>query len=140
MGILNENANTDMGAALASGLASISGSQQISFTKYTKRTLSVDGFVFWVNSGASTSHAGSLHYGTQRDQVEDQTIGVNDVIFSSADEITEFNTIDNQTLWVAPFVVGAATILIAFCTRGRFYEAANVWHYSGNAVYPALQS
>jgi len=140
MGLANEGAATNLQASMAAGIASIAESQTVTFAQYSKTVLAEDGFVFWVRSGTSQAYPGSLHYATDRNQDEDQTIGVNDVIFTSTQEITEFNSVNNQTLWIASFDADGGPIQIAFRQRGRYYEQAGVWHYSGNAVYPALQS
>lgn len=138
MGIANETAATNMQASLGAGIASISGNQQVTFTQYSKVTLSQDGYVFWVK-GATAVYPGSLHYGTDIQQNEDETIAVNDVIFTSPNEITEFNAVAPQTVWIATYPADGGDILVAFSERGRFYEPAQVWHYQGHAVYPALQ-
>lgn len=142
MGIANEglNASSPLQASLASGITAISSNQSVTFTQYTKTVLSEDGYVFWVRSGTSRAYGGSLHYATQISQDEDQSAAVNDVIFTSKEEITEFNTLNPQTVWIANFQADGGTIRIAFNQRGRFYEQAGVWHYQGTAVLPAMQS
>lgn len=129
-------------AAFRSGLASIDRNQTVVFQQYTKSVIPTDGFVFWVASGGAFEVNGSLHYGTEREQDEDQTIGVNTVIFTSEQEITQFNIASPTTMWIGTWAVagGAANIQIAFSKRGSFYKQADVWHYVGNAVYPAMQA
>ncbi len=124
------------------GLDGLSRNQQITFSLYKKYVLSQDGYVFWVNIGNPMTVNGSLHYATDRVQEEDQTIGVNTMIFSSEAEITQFNEILPEYMWIASWIppYGSSPILIAFSKRGRFYDRAKIWHYSGYAVYPALQS
>ena len=138
MGIANEVSASNLQASLDAGIQSISGNQQVVFTQYTQVVLSQDGYVFWVPGNRAT-YAGSLHYAATVEQNEDETIAVNDVIFTSPSEITEFNAIAPQTLWIATYAADGGNILIAFSERGRYYEAAGVWHYQGHAVYPALQ-
>lgn len=141
MGIATEAQASTLQASLAAGITSISANQSVTFTQYTKQVLSQDGFVFWVKSATSQAYSGSLHFASETHQDEDQTISINDVIFTSKEEITEFNAINPQTLWIGSFTVPSGnTILISFNQRGRFYEQAGVWHYSGDAVYPALQA
>lgn len=141
MGIATETAASNLQASLAAGITTISANQQVTFIQYTKTVLSQDGFVFWVKSGTSKSYAGSLHFASETHQDEDQTIAINNVIFTAKEEITEFNSINPQTIWIGTFATpGGNTILIAFNQRGRFYQQAGVWHYSGDAVYPALQA
>lgn len=138
MGIANEGAASNLQASLDAGIQSISGNQQVTFTQYAQVVLAQDGYVFWVKGGTAT-YSGSLHYAATVQQNEDETIAVNDVIFTSPSEITEFNAIAPQTLWIATYQADGGNILIAFSERGRYYEAASVWHYQGHAVYPAMQ-
>lgn len=129
-------------AALRSGLESLDLQQTVTFTEYTKYTFAEDGYVFWVATGTTLTAKGSLHYGTDRVQQEDQTIGVNQFIFSAEEEITEFNAIDPTTMWVGAWSVAGGTVelQVAFSRRGSYYQQANVWHYVGDAVYPAMQA
>ncbi len=127
--------------ALAQGLGNLSRNQQLTFTQYTKQTISADGSVFWVAGAATIAANGSLHYSTDRSQDEDQTIGMNSVIFTSESEISEFNAINPGTLWVCPWKTpDGATMQIAFSSRGAYYEQAGLFHYAGFAVFPAMQS
>lgn len=141
-GIANEATLGQLSALLASGLDSLSRKQTLIFSSYQKIVLSSDGYVFWVKMGVSVSVEGSLHFGTDRAQDEDQTIGVNMVIFTSESEIAQFNAISPTTMLVAEWTVPGqeTTVQIAFSKRGEFYQEANLWHYSGIAVYPALSS
>lgn len=72
-----------LGAGLAEGIAALSGGETVCFTQYTKTVLAQDGFVFWVKSGISKPYAGSLHVATDSEQHEDETLGVNDVVFTT---------------------------------------------------------
>ena len=141
-GIANEQNLGQLAALLASGLDSLSRNQTLLFNTYQKVVLPLDGFVFWVRTGSTVSAEGSLHFGTDRVQDEDQTIGVNMVIFTSESEITQFNAISPTTMLVADWTVPGqeTTVQIAFSRRGSFYRESKLWHYSGIAVYPALSS
>ncbi|MHB8372264.1 MAG: hypothetical protein ACYDBI_06095 [Thermoplasmataceae archaeon] len=141
MGLANEPSNDQFSALLKAGLQQLSRNQAVSFQKYTKTILPADGYVFWVASGSSVSFTGSLHVASDRVQEEDQTIGINSFIFTSENEITELNDIDPVTMWVGTWATpNSATLQIAFSRRGPYYQAADIWHYSGFAVYPALSS
>jgi len=127
--------------SLYQGLGSLSRNQKLVFTQYTKQTISEDGYVFWVAGSATITAKGSLHYSTDRSQEEDQTIGINAVEFTSEVEITELNGVNMGTLWICPWLTpDGNTIQIAFSSRGAYYEQAGLWHYTGFAVFPALQS
>jgi hypothetical protein len=131
-----------MEAALDAGLDVLDRNEVVTFTQYTKSTLPTDGYVFWVATGTTITVNGSLHYGTERLQEEDQTIGANDVIFSSEEEVSALNAIAPGTMWVGKWPADASGInlQVAFARRGHFYASAQVWHYSGFAVYPALSA
>ncbi len=88
-------------AALEHGVNAIATRQVVTFTKYTALAVSQDDYLFWVAGAEILQVLGSLHYSTEMRQDEDQTAGENMVIFTSEQEITEFNTIDPGTLWIA---------------------------------------
>ena len=141
MGIANEQSQDQFSALLKAGLQQLSRNQAVSFQKYVKMVLSQDGYVFWVASGPTQSFTGSLHVGSDRVQEEDQTIGINSFVFTSEDEITELNEIEPLTMWVGTWSLsGNVNLQIAFSRRGPYYRSADLWHYSGFAVYPALSS
>lgn len=142
MGILTEAASapTQLQASLAAGLASISNNQTVSFQQYNKSVMVADGFVFWVASGSPVQVVGSLHRLSETVQEEDNTFGKNRIIFTTANEIDQFNTINPQTMWVGSLVTDGNTLLMSFNETAAVYQQAGLWHYSGDSVYPALQS
>ena len=130
-----------LNTALTQGVGNLSRQQVLTFTRYTKQTIAEDGYVFWVASSTTKTVKGSLHYGTDRSQEEDQTIGMNSVIFTAEAEVSELNAISPGTLWICPWTTpDGASIQIAFSSRGAYYEQAGLFHYAGFAVFPALQS
>lgn len=122
--------------SLAAGVDTLSLSQTVTFTRYTQQVLPPDAYVFWVNTGATTTVKGSLHYSTDQQQNEDETININRVVFTALSQIDEFNDIAPTDLWIGTF----QGIQFSFNARGLFYEQAGLYHYLGNAVYPALAS
>jgi hypothetical protein len=133
--------NNGLSQALQTGLQTLSQNQVLTFSQYTKQTITQDGYVFWVANGTTMQVQGSLHYGTERDQSEDQTIGINSIIFTAEAEVTQFNVPSYETLWICDYTGDSgATIQIAFSSRGPFYQQSNLYHYAGFAVYPALSS
>lgn len=120
-------------ATLEDGLVSLSANQTITFQKYVKKVLPIDGFVFWL-AGETLEFFGSLHYSSTTDQTEDETIAINRIVFTTTRLIQEFNEIDSQVMYIANY----DGIRFAFSTRGPFYEQAGVYHYGGSAVYSAL--
>ena len=128
-------ANLPIRDALHAGIQSLSAGETVRFTKYVKRVLPIDGYVFWL-AGENIEIAGSFHYSVGRMQREDETVSINKVVFTTTDEISEFNVVDPQTLWIATF----DGIRFAFSRRGNRYTQAGVNHYEGDAVYSALAS
>jgi hypothetical protein len=142
MAIINEAgaAPTQMQGALANGLNTIDSQQTVTFQQYTKSTIPTDGYVFWVASGVTTTFTGSLHIITEQNQDQDQTIAINRIIFTSLEEVSQFNTVSATTLWVGAWLVDGVIIKVVFNDSGTVYQQAGLWHYSGDAVYPALQA
>lgn len=122
-------------AELLAGISVLSGDQSLTFTKYVKTVLPLDGYVFWLR-GESVQIAGSLHYATTVEINEDETLGVNSVTFTTSQEIEGLDVTNGQLLWVANY----RDIQFAFSAHGRYYEQARLYHYTGQAVYPALAS
>lgn len=138
MALIDEgfNSQSQLSDGLAAGVNTLSLNQTVSFTQYTKSTLPTDGFVFYVNTGTVTTVQGSLHYATDQQQNEDETIDVNRVIFTALSQIDAFNQAAPGDLFIGTF----DGIQFAFSARGSFYQQSNLFHYAGNAVYPALAS
>lgn len=121
---------------LAAGVETLSSNQTITFTQYSQIVLPMDGYVFYANTGTTVTVKGSLHYATDREQNEDETIDVNRVIFTALSPIDTFNQAAPTDLFIGSF----EGIQFSFRARGSFYQQANLYHYQGNAVYPALAS
>jgi len=142
MGIAQEaiNAPGQLAATLAAGVDTLSSNQTITFQPYTKYVFTEDGFVFWVKSGATFDVKGSLHQIADQNQNEDETIAINRMIFTSEEEVTKFNEPDSQTLYVGAWDIDGVTLKVVFNTSGQTYKQAGLWHYNGDAVYPALEA
>lgn len=148
-------AQTQMSAVLDAGVDQLSLYQEITFTKYVKLVLPLDGFVFWVradlvgaaamqnatqigpnpvNAAPSFAAKGSIHLATNRRQEEEQTVAVNALVFTSEVEVQPLSE-------VSPVVMFLGTwegVRFAFAQRSSFYRQANLHHYVGDAVYPAF--
>lgn len=150
--------------ALKAGVETLSQNQTITFTKYVKCVLPIDGFVFWVRAdllspsallnasalNASVLNAGSvivtpaptlvvkgsLHYATDTRQEETETYGRNRVIFTAESEVQDLNQIGPAVLYIATF----DGIRFAFSARQLFYRQAGLYHYVGDAVYSDMDS
>lgn len=132
--------NSQLQVVLDSALEELAKNETITFSEYTKVVLSPDGSVFWVKNGNTMTAKGSLHVATDSQQLETETIGVATTIFSSETLVNEFVNIAPTKLWIGAWPMEGVTLKIAFSSRGRFYEQAQIFHYSGHAVYPVMQS
>lgn len=157
-------AKTELGSDLAAGTDAISSNQQITFTKYIRLVLPLDGYVFWVkadlvsesaiaNAAAMNAVAaneapvvataaatlvakGSMHYATDNRQTADASYAVNRMVFTSERLINEFNEVGPNILWIGTFQGNK----FAFSSRKSFYQQAGLHHYVGDAVYPVMQT
>lgn len=128
-------------AALDAGLNALSGKQEVQFRRYDKFALASDGFVFWVATPEVQTITGALHYSTDRIQDEDQTIATNFVLLNSQSEITSFNEIAPTSMWLGSWPIGGGgTLTIAFARHTQLFREANIWHYTGFAVFPSMQA
>ena len=137
------------------------GGQEIVFKRYSKFVLPLDGFVFWVNDSilnASTMAAvqeliaagltafpssdedvmktvqGSVHWAVDQTQALDETLAVNEIVFSTFDRVLDFRDVGPSTLWLGSF----DNMRFSFNEQGRFFEQSGLYHYIGHALYPAL--
>lgn len=125
-----------MAAGLAEGVKTLSANQQVVFTQYQQVVLPLDGYVFYVNTGATITATGSLHKAINSQQNEDETISINAVVFTSLTQVDEFNDVAPTTLLVGEW----GGVRFSFNRQGKFYEQAQLYHYTGDAIYPALES
>ena len=137
MATIAESSNQDqLAASLADGVNTLSLNQTITFTQYTRQVLPLDGWIFWMKTGQTITASGSLHYSTDQEQREDETIGINSVIFTTMQPINDLNAVSPNTLYIGEI----DSIRFSFNRRGNFYKQANVFHYQGDAIYPAMES
>ena len=136
-------ARTPLGADLAEGVKAVSYDQELTFTRYVRKVLPLDGYVFWIRGDlVSPPNAkvitvkGSFHYTTDRQQDEAETFALNKVVFTSLGPVDDFADINPNTMYIANY----DGLDFAFSTRGMFYNQAQIWHYRGNAIYPDMQS
>jgi hypothetical protein len=147
-----------LAATLVSGLETLDFSQVITFTKYVRVVLPLDGFVFWVRadllalpagapfapadaadidlSAAVIACPGSLHYASMLGQTEDESLANRRVVFTSELEIQDFNQVSPSLLFVGEW----EGVRFAFSQRSSFYRQADLHHYIGDAIYPAMQT
>lgn len=154
---------TPMSADLKAGVGNISVNQTVTFRKYKRLILPLDGYLFWVraslvrpgavfntsplntdafNSKPQATQApvtdvpdlvirGSLHYSTDTRQEESENYAANHVVFTAEAEVQDLNTVAPDELYIAE----CEGVKFAFSSRGSFYRQADLFHYTGFAVY-----
>jgi hypothetical protein len=129
-------ARTPLGSDLKAGVEAISAVQQLTFRQYNLAIVPLDGYKFWVASSPAVTFlaTGSFHYATTAQQDETETFGLNNVVFTSEDELSNFNLVSETTLWICQL----SEIMFAFGARGSFYKEAELFHYTGIAIYPDM--
>ena len=135
MATINEAAPVGMAGPLLAGLATLSEDATIPFTRYVRYVLPLDGYVFWLRAEA-TLIQGSVHVMVDKRQNEDETLAVNRVVFTTGQDVQVFNVIEPDQIWVGE----ASGIRFAFSRSGPRYRQSGLFHYVGDAVYPALES
>lgn len=141
MAKVSESLNkTQLNSALKDGLETLSLSQALTFKLYNRYVLPVDGYVFWIRDQVATPVVvkGSFHYGTRLEQNVDEYLGRNNVIFTSETEIQSFNSIQPNQIYICEVDIGPRFIKFAFSERGPLYFQAGLYHYTGDAIYPAM--
>lgn len=133
-----------MSAALAAGLDTLDLNYTVTWNLYQRMVLPLDGFVFWVNArllnssevqGQLTFDAkGSLHHTTTNRQDADESFSVNRMIFTTNQRVNDLAEIAPDSLYLAT----TNGQRFAFSSRSMWYKQADLYHYSGDAVYPAL--
>jgi hypothetical protein len=159
-------AKSPLASDIAAGVNTLSLDQTVTFVRYVRLVLPVDGAVFWVKADLVSKSAmlgtfmfdqvelaqgpkvttaaatlvvqGSLHYATNKEQNEDETIAINSVVFTAINpsQVQDFNQIGPNVMYIATF----EGIRFAFQQRRPFYAQADVSHYIGNAIYPEMET
>lgn len=157
-------ARTPLGSDLAAGVDAISINQEITFTKFVRLVLPLDGYVFWVKAdmvGPSALYnkaklnaaaygqpprvtvaaptlvaKGSLHYSADTRQEESENYAANRVVFTSEQEIQDFVDVAPNELYIGEF----EGLRFAFSSMSPRYKQATLWHYVGFAVYADMDT
>lgn len=156
-------AKTPLGASLADGLNTISLNQTLDFQLYVRMVLPLDGYVFWVNANLLSDSAiynasqynkfkydqppgtipakritvqGSVHYSSEVNQLEDRTSVFNHIIFTALQDITDFQSVNPQIMYVAKW----QDMQFTFNRRDAFYKQADLYHYRGDPLYSIMDT
>ena len=152
-----------LASALRAGLGVISQQQQVTFRRYVRVVLPLDGFVFWVRAdllgpsaqfGTSPFNTApfnappevvtpaceltvlaSLHVTTTNNQDEAESFSVNRIHLTSTQEVQELNQIAPTEMWVACL----GDYRYAFTVSHQYYKQAGLHHYEGDALYPVME-
>lgn len=131
MGIVDESV---VASANLAGLRILSEDQTVPFTLYQRYVLPLDGYVFWLGTANTILVRGSVHVSADTRQLEDETVSVNRVVMTTGEEVQSFNTIAPNQMWVGHI----AGVDFGFNRAGPRYRVAGLFHYNGDALYPAL--
>ena len=136
MPALDEDTNFDSQRnADLEGLRVLSLNQEIIFAQYIRKVLPLDGYVFWLKV-QQRKVKGSLHVAAIQQQLEDETSSINTVVFTTGEEIQDFDAVSPTTLWIGEF----QTLRFAFSAQRDFYQAAGLYHYVGYAINAPMQT
>jgi hypothetical protein len=110
---LQQTAKTELNATLTQGLDDLSRFQVVTFTKYIRKVLPLDGFVFWVKASVLSDDPSSepdtvdvkgyLHLTTETIQDDEQLYDRNVVTFTAQADIDPFNDIGSDVLYIGEF-------------------------------------
>jgi hypothetical protein len=120
---------------LTAGLQLLSDAAEITFVQYIRKVYPLDGYVFWLRV-RQTTIPGSLHYDARAQQLYDESFSINRVVFTTTQPVQHFNEISPTTLWIGE----VRGLKFAFSQQEPFYAPSGVYHYRGDAVYPAMES
>ncbi|MBL0907809.1 hypothetical protein G5645_07345 [Pectobacterium carotovorum] len=141
---LQQTAKTELNATLTQGLDDLSQYQVVTFTRYIRTVLPLDGFVFWVKASLiepddiadTVDVKGYLHLTTDSIQDDEQIYDRNVVTLTAQSDIDPFNDIGNDVLYIGQFF----GIQFSFSRRTGLNEPANLYHYTGEAIFPHMRS
>ena len=168
MSSINEAASqqqNSLESILKQGLQVIAQDQVITFVRYVKLVLPLDGYIFWVKGDLVSPSAtfnkmgfnqsgfnqgigidtpaqtinvkGSLHRVLEKIQDETKSFGLTKVIFTSEEPVhADFKRINPHCIYIAEF----DKIKFTFSNTKHLYQQAGIWHYYGEAIYPYMES
>lgn len=124
---------SQIAAALGGGVRAISQHQEVLFNAYSRVVLPIDGYVFWQPTG-EIKVQGALHHAQELQQNEDETLGSAATLFTTQQKVVEFSAAPINTI----FVAREGDFRYAFYAQSGYMEAANLWHYQGRVIPPAM--
>lgn len=122
-------------AALGLGVDLLSQHQEVCFQAYSRVVLPLDGYVFWLPT-VKVKVQGALHHTEEILQNEDETLGSAATYFTTRQKIVEFAKSPINTI----FVAREGDVRYAFSSQSGYAQFADLWHYQGRVVSPAMAS
>ena len=117
----------------AAALRTLSLGQRQTFTRYVRKVLPLDGFVFWVAEDTK-EFEGALFHDTILLQNEDETVAQSTITFTSIQPVQPFEEQSPNELWIGEYHGRK----FAFSRLSQFFEEASIWYYSGLALQAAF--
>lgn len=125
---------TQMQGILRDGLEAIDLEQVVTFQRYTRVILPLDGFIFW-SPIATKAFKGALQYGVESVQNEDEMFGSATVLFSCESQVQDFFGDKTDELLIA---TNEAGFRFGFSQQQGYFKQADLWHYWGRSIPPAF--
>jgi hypothetical protein len=115
------------------------GAKNITFTKYVRRVLPVDGWVFWVKSSLiegevapfSKVYLCSTHIQRNQTQEATKTNSISSIGLTVNKKIEDLHEVNQSVMWLGEY----QGVKFSFNAQANYYEEANIFHYAGDAVY-----
>lgn len=141
---LQKTARSQLNSLLVDGYNDLDNNEKWTFTRYIRKVLPLDGFVFWVkaslldeekdNAKNEITVNGYLHLTTDSLQEDEEIYDKNVVTFTATQNIDPFNEVSSSEMYISEF----CGIKFAFDLRTGFNKPADLYHYTGEAVYPRM--
>lgn len=138
MGLITENIPPDLAGVIAQGIEYLSNAAEYTFTRFDKFVSPIDGLVYWILSPGvpALTVKGSFHITADQQQNVADSKTFSQVWLSTQQEIPQFRNDGGDSLYCG--VVGGRRY--AFNSQGKYYTQANVFHYSGDILYPTMET
>lgn len=123
-----------MYATLVAGQNQLDLDQSVTFSIYEKTLLPIDQYVFW-SPVSRVTIKGALHIAQEIQQSDEDTYAAAHVTFTAQDKVAELEAAPTNRILVASTSQGTR---YAFHAQNGFFTQANIWHYFGHSIPPAM--
>lgn len=149
-----------MNTVFNDSLLAIPYNEPVTFRRYIRLVLPVDGFIFWIRQSLinlqspalngmalnelpdltalddSLTVTGSLWYAANNQQENTQIHTVNNVFFTSSKKLDDFQDLGESQIWIGEI----DGVRFSFNRAGNFFQKAGVWSYQGDSINPIMAS